>query len=268
MTASDTCPQPTFELGPPIPQGRMPNLERSAGSFEIAFPEFGTIKVGESSIVVSSESTDKASEVWARYGAWARAQWWASKGCLVLTGAAVGRGGKGIAIVGPTRVGCSVTALQLTRHRFGLVSDGFAVIGPDGRLIKGLDGVSVDRQVGEKLFSDYSSQPKRSGRDRVTVEGPVHGDAELAFCIVLSVRSGVTGVKVVQVADFPKIVKRLTLEPLLRVSGPTVTPEQFEPTSLGLWSVSRAAPESLEELRLCGPQAVARAIAGLISGDD
>jgi hypothetical protein len=35
-----------------------------------------------------------------------------------------------------------------------------------------------------------------------------------------------------------------------------------------LWSVSRAAPESLEELRLCGPQAVARAIAGLISGDD
>ena len=262
------CPPPNFELGPSVPDGPMPSLSQSPGLFEIAFPGLGAIKVQESSIVVQAESPDKAVQVWARYGAWARAQWWASKGHLVLSGAAVARAGKGVAIVGPSRVGCSVTALQLTRHGFGLVSDGFAVIAADGRLIEGPGEVSVDRQVREKLFGDYPSEQKSSGRDRVAVKGPFHGDAELASCIVLSVRDGITDVKTRRIENPFNLVKRFMAEPLLGAPNPYVGRTTIDPNTVDAWMVQRAAPESLEELKRSGPQSVATAIDRVICGRD
>jgi hypothetical protein len=258
-----TLPPFRREEGPAVPLGPLPAFEASEEYVSLGLPGLGTIQISVDEIVLRAPDDAIAEATQARLGAWGEGQWFALQGCLVVQGATVARSGRAVAIVGPSRAGSSVTAIQLTRLGFGLVSDGYTVVAEGGAVMARKPVASVDSIIAERLFPDLPREPRPSGRARASVTAPGHTDAELVACAVLNVRSGHDEILVHSIGGDRILGCRM--RPFLRGvpgTGPILT-ESVE--HLPTWSFTRKNPESMDDFLRIGPPSVATAIAEAVA---
>jgi len=249
---------PVISWAAPAPgAGPMPEFEASAERVALGLAGVGTVEVTRSRIAVAAPDQAAIDATWARLGAWARGQWWALHGHLVLPGAVVARDGRAVAIVGPSRVGSTVTALQLTRHGYGVVSDSYAVVTPEGSVVGSSPTCAIDTMVAERLFSDYAPTTLPSGRPRSAVTPPAHPGCELAAVVLLQVKEGC---REVMVRSLSPGIGDVLAHRVMWLGAPTVTPEPWSFSVPG-WSFARKSPDTLDELERVGPPAMAEAIA-------
>ena len=230
--------------------GPLPYLDIGDEHVSLGLADCGTVTIRATGIDIGAPDDRRAEMTWARLGTWACGQWYAAQGFAVFPGACVAKAGKGVGIVGVSRVGASVTGLQLTRHGFGMVSDGIIVVRGDGSVVSREAGAAVDATVADVLFADYPHRPRPSGRPRTWVEAPAATPCELTTWVALTVRDWVEGVPVSPIQAGDPRVDRLRVSPLLKSRLAPSVPRRG-------WSLVRKPPLSVEDLHRSGPPAIA-----------
>lgn len=248
-----------FVRGPAPNPGPLNEVVVTEDSVQLGMAGLGSVHVTSMEVTVSSPDERSGARTWARLGQWATAQWLLTQGLAVLYGAAVAKDGRVLAITAASRTGASVTAAQLTRHGWGLVSDGVIALQADGAVLAGPADVHLDTVVAERLFPDYPQGPRESGRPRSWVSVPHHGDGTLHAYVTLIARDGPTGIAVNAITTDPLALPDLpepTLECRSMISGITVAPFPRATSMV----VRRSIPRSMEDLAEVGPPAMALAI--------
>lgn len=230
----------------------------------MGFPEIGTVSVSFDGIELASPTELAWDAAWTRLRHWACAQWFLFQGFLVLPGAVVEKNGQALAIIGSTRVGASVTALQLTRHGFAVVSDGVVVLSAEGNVVTRSAEVSLDKELADILFKDYPTRALLSGRERVAVTGPEGRDSVVGAFAYLSVHSAVEDISVFRESEPRAVLDRLAVRPqFLHAPPPMTTAMMLE---VPFWRFSRNPPESMDHLESVGPQALSAIISDTVAG--
>lgn len=244
----------------PPPAGPLWDLRTDGSGVRLGIPGLGWMRVDHDSLEIQAPDEDRAHRIEARLLSWAVGQWLLARGIAVLRGAVVARDGVAVAIVGPSCSGASVTAAQLTRLGWGLVSDGIAAIDATGHAVAGPPLVRMDAFVAERLFADRPSTPVPAGRPRSDVAVNGHPSARVAAYVSLTARESARGVGIIPTSAGESAEESRRPDPTARVLPciPGVEPV-IEPTA-DSWLLSRGIPHRVEDLAEVGPAAVAAAI--------
>ena len=241
------------------PVGPLSQVECGDGFCEVGIGGLGFMRVSRDGLVITAPDQDSAAGLIARLAPWATGQWQLLQGLFVFRGAAVAKDGRAVVITGPSRAGASLTAAQMTRSGWGLMSDGFVAVTAEGLVLSGHDHVRLDEFVAVNLFSDRLQETTCSGRPRRRVSLPTHGDAVLDTKVSLRVKDIVDGVRLAPVtpiegrgrddADPSGVVTCL-------IPG---VPERPEPRARAL-VLTRRLPTSPADFPIVGPPSVAALI--------
>jgi len=240
-------------------------LENEGDLIRIGVPDLGSVEVSAIGIRVIAPDNDQIEKTWCALGAWASAQWLMTRGLCAMRGTVVAKRDSALVLLGGSRVGVSVTAAQLTRHGWGIVSDGLVVIDVDGSALsietKG-PTVCIDSIVAERLFADMPSRQISSTPDRKEIILPGHGDARVAYYVGIASRESATGISVTRNVfplDEPeRPPANLRWSPFLKVSKNT------EPPIAPSFAAVRPVPRTMEDGPRIGPPAMALAIVDAI----
>jgi hypothetical protein len=232
-----------------------------ADAATLGLPDLGSVRVSATGVDVLAPDQQLRDATWARLGAWAVAQVRAAQGSSLIPGCVVARADKAVLITGLPRHGSTLLGLQLTRHGYGLVSDGHAVVDEDGRCLQADPWAVIDAQPAGRLFADYAPEYVRSGRERARVQPPAHADAELGVVINVRVKESLNGLAV-SLHDSAKDGGRYRLQPVRSAVPRAPGPGHLPWTRL--IAISRPSPSSLDELRPVSPIAMAERLAPLL----
>jgi len=237
-------------------------LEYDGGLIRLGVPKLGSVEVNAHGIRVIAPDAERIAQTWCALGAWAKSQWFMTRGLCAMRGTVVAKDGAALVLLGGFSVGVSVTAAQLTRHGWGIVSDGLVVIDAQGNALSSEPGeptVRIDSIVAERLFADMPSRKIPSMRDRKEITLPGHGDAKVAYYVGMRIRESATGISVNRAILDPGEPERppenLRWRPLLEVTRITEPPAA--PSFVGM----RPIPRTMADSARIGPPAMARAIA-------
>ena len=245
-------------LGPAPIAAPLGLLQMQSGIIRLGVPELGSVEIEASGIRVVAPSDTLLDHTWSALGAWATAQWLMTRGLCVMRGSAVAKDGKALVLLGESRVGVSVTAAQLTRHGWRIVSDGLVVINSEGQVLSTGSSVRLDTMVAERLFADAPIRRVASIQDRMEVSLAGHDDAALAFYLGINLRASVQEISVARTILEPGELERppapLRWSPLLPVG------EVIEPPEAPSFVATRPQPRSVDDGPRIGPPAMAHAI--------
>ncbi len=251
----------TFDNAPPPPPSPMAFWQVDATSVTIGLPGLGSITTSLDALVVRAADASSQAATWARLGEWATAQFYAAHGFRVVPGCVVARDGHATIITGPRRTGATLLGLQLTRHGWGLVSDGLAIVDGSGTCRSTGEWATSDTQPAERLFPDYPREAWPSGRDRTRVGAPSRPDSVLTQVVHLRVRDSVRALTAVR-SDAETDGVRASLIPLAsRVPG--ATPPRPMPLTATV-TVSRPVPRNLTDMQAVSPVAMADLLAPIL----
>jgi hypothetical protein len=236
-------------------------LENEGDLIRLGVPELGSVEVSAHGIRVIAPDNDRIEKTWYALGAWASSQWFMTRGLFSMRGTVVAKQGCALVLSGKLGVGVSVTAAQLTRHGWGIVSDGLVAIDAEGSALR-IDAqestVRIDRIVAEGLFADMPSQQVASTRDRKEITLPGHGDAKVAYYVGIGIRESAAGISINRAVLAPGEQERppgnLLWSPLLKNSRNPEPP--VAPTFIAM----RPMPRTMDDAPRIGPPAMARAI--------
>ena len=253
-------PQIKHVDGPMVADGPLPLWHVTDNQITMGLPGLGCVEITASEISVRAPDEASIGRTWARLGNWATGQWYVVQGCIVLPGATVARDGRAVAIVGASRMGCSTTALQLTRSGFKLLSDGFTIIDDQGVALGQQPRAAIDTRVAERLFTDLPRSLRDTATDRVDVTVPGAGDCTLTAGVLLKVSGGLTKIMVYPMSSWQHSLfsSRLRSHALSAVPVPASLLDHV--SALPSWMFVRSHPQSMDEIPLFGPPALARAI--------
>lgn len=253
-------PSVTSRTAPLVPHGPLPLWQVTNEKVTLGLPGLGAVTVDTGGITNQAPDELLRQQTWARLGLWATGQWYALHGCLVLPGATVARDNEAIAIVGASRAGCSVTAVQLTRHEYSIVSDGFTIITGDGIAVSHTPHAAIDTFVAENLFPDMPSTTRASGAVRTNIITPGHGDAPIRSFVLLREKAGLEHIQVHRIDDWTgAIFRNRIMSPVLQALTPP-TSLLAHMTDLPAWTVTRSYPESMDDAKYFAPPALAARI--------
>jgi hypothetical protein len=225
-----------------------------SSSVTLGIPELGTVTVSADRIIVRGPDAQAREAAWTRLRGWAIGQHFTAQGYRVLPGCVVARNGRAVALTGSTRSGASVLGLQLTRHGWGLVSDGVAVIDADGICRALHPRATLDRKPAESLFADYPQEKAASGRDRSVVHAPAHADARLSAIVPMQVKDALELLSINLIES--RFVEEQEWMAGLVCSIPGSIAAVQMPEVLTI-AVRRSNPRNLEELARVAPPALA-----------
>ena len=177
-------------------------LDNEGDLIRLGVPELGSVEINAHGIRVIAPDTERIDQTWCALGTWARSQWFMTRDLFAMRGTVVAKDGAALVLLGEIGVGVSVTAAQLTRHGWGIVSDGLVVIDAEGRALSTQPNkpdestVRVDRIVAEQLFADVPSRQIASLRDRKEITLPGHGDARVGYYLGIGVRLSAAGISI------------------------------------------------------------------------
>lgn len=253
-------PQIKHVEGPLVADGPLPRWHATDNQISLGLPGLGCVEITAGEISVRAPDEATISRTWARLGNWATGQWYVFQGCIVLPGATVARDGRAVAIVGASRKGCSTTALQLTRSGFKLVSDGFTIIDDQGVALGQHPRAAIDTRVAERLFADLPKVPRDTATDRVDVTVPGAGDCTLTAGVLLKVSGGLTKIMVYPLSSWQDSLLSSRLRCHASSAVPVPVSLLDHVSALPAWMFVRSHPQSMDEIPLFGPPAIARAI--------
>jgi len=236
-------------------------LENEGDLIRIGVPDLGSVEVSAIGIRVIAPDNDQIEKTWCSLGAWASAQWYMTRDLFTMRGTVLAKQGRALVLSGRLGVGVSVTAAQLTRHGWGIVSDGIVLIDARGSALS-IDAkeptVRVDRIVAEGLFSDMPSRRIASMRDRKEISLPGYGDARVSYYVGIGIRESAPGISVTRAFLYPGEQERppahLRWSPLLKVTNNT------EPPLAPSFVAMRPVPRTMDDAPQIGPPAMAIAI--------
>jgi hypothetical protein len=247
----------------PLPLWRVTNEEVTLG-----LPGLGAVTVDVDGITTNAPDDLLRQQTWSRLGLWATGQWYALHGYLVLPGATVARDTEATAIVGASRAGSSVTAVQLTRHGYSIVSDGFTIITGEGIAVSHTPHAAIDSFVAENLFPDMPNTARASGAQRTNIIAPGHGDAPLRSFVLLREKAGLEHIQVHQINDWTAaIFRNRIVSPVLQAPTPP-TSLLARMADLPAWRVTRSYPESMDDAKHFAPPALALRIDQVLRGGE
>jgi len=239
-------------------------LDNEGDLIRLGVPELGSVEVNTHGIRVIAPDPERIEQTWCALGAWARSQWLMTRDLCVMRGTAVAKDGAALVLLGELSVGVSVTAAQLTRHGWGIVSDGLVVIDAEGTVLSTQPNkpdestVRVDSIVAERLFADMPSRQIASLRDRKEITLPGHGDARVAYYLGIGTRTSAAGISITRAVLAPGESERppanLRWSPLLAVA------RHIEPPVAPSFVATRPVPKTIDDGPRIGPRAMALAI--------
>jgi len=253
---------PIERINGPAPLASPMGLFENEGDLiRLGVPGLGSVRVSSNGIQVIAPDSDLIEKTLCAIGSWASAQWLMTRGLCVMRGTVVAKQGSALVLTGRWGVGASVTAAQLTRHGWGVVSDGIVVIDDAGRSLsieaKG-STVRIDSLVAEGLFADLPSRHIASTRDRKEITLPGHGDAKVAYYVGIGIRESASVISINRAVQAPGEQERPSgnhiWSPLLHVSRIT------EPPVAPSFVAVRPNPRTLDDAPRIGPPAMALAI--------
>ena len=240
-------------------------LENGGGLIRLGVPKLGSVEVNAHGIRVIAPDAERIAQTWCALGAWAKSQWFMTRGLCAMRGTVVAKDGAALVLLGGFSVGVSVTAAQLTRHGWGIISDGLVVIDDQGNALRSATGdptVRIDSIVAEGLFADMPSRTSASICDRKEITLPGHDDARVAYYVGFRIREGATGISVTRAVLSPgeseRLPENLRWSPLLEVT------RNIEPPVAPSFVAMRPIPRTLDDGARIGPPAMARAIVGTL----
>jgi hypothetical protein len=160
---------------------------------------------------------------------------------------------------GDSGVGVSVTAAQLTRHGWGIVSDGIVVIDAIGRALSSEPTVRIDTFVAERLFPEVLRIEVPSIRERSHLTFPGHDDAEVTHYAGIVVRDSAPGLSVSQAV--PNSGEAEGPPARFRWKAHLPVAMSFTPPSGISYVVVRPRVSSAEDGPRFGPRALTQALA-------
>ena len=241
----------------------MATWEVDAASVTLGLPELGAIRVNRAGIQILAPDQDAQEATWARLGLWATAQFYSANGFRVLPGCVIGRFGTGVAITGPARHGATLLGLQMTRHGWGIISDGLVVLDDAGRCRSTDSWATADSTPLGRLFPDYPTASFGSGRDRLRISPPLHPSAPLGIVVRMQVKQSLPALFVgdLTMSDTDPWSSLIGFESVLPNSIPASVPPMVRHLS-----VRRPVPSTLAELEQVSPIAIADQLARLLDG--
>lgn len=233
-------------------------LENEGDLIRLAIPELGSVEVNADGIRVIAPDAKRIEQTWCALGAWARSQWLMTRDLCAMRGTVVAKDGAALVLLGELGVGVSVTAAQLTRHGWGIVSDGLVVIDAEGKVLSTEPTVDIDNFVAERLFADMPSRQITSLRDRMEITLPGHGDARVAYYLGIGIRQSATDISITRAVLAPGESERppanLRWRPLL------AGVKNIEPPVAPSFVATRPVPKTMDDGPRIGPRAMALAI--------
>lgn len=143
----------------------------------------------------SRAKDDEGHEVLSAVGGdWAWGQWCALRGVFAFHGATLARGDVAIAVLGPPRTGCSLTALSLVRRGWRLIADGSCALvpmdsaaGPVAGLhaVPGRQSLQIDAMITTALPPAEPFRAAGTPRPRSSLTVPTAGPHRLTQIVVL-----------------------------------------------------------------------------------
>ena len=241
----------------------MATWEVTAASVTLGLPELGAIRVSQAGIQILAPDEGAQDATWARLGLWASAQFYSASGFRVLPGCVIGRFGIGVAITGPARHGATLLGLQMTRHGWGIISDGLVILDESGRCRTTDSWATADSTPLGRLFPDYPTASFGSGRDRLRVSPPLHASAPLTAVVRMQVKQSLAALFVgdLTMSSTDPWSSLIGLESVLPNSIPAPVPPMVRHLS-----VRRPMPSTLAELEQVSPIAIAEQLARLLDG--
>lgn len=233
-------------------------LENEGDLIRLGVPELGSVEVLSHGIRVIAPDPERIEQTWSALGTWATATWLMAKGLCVMRGTVVAKDGAALVLLGELSVGVSVTAAQLTRHGWGIVSDGLAAIDAEGRALSTKPTVRVDSIVAERLFADLPSRQVTSPRDRREITLPGHGDARVAHYLGIHARQSATTISITRAVLAPGESERPPAG--LRWIHRLPVARHIEPPVAPSFIAVRPVPRRMDDAARCGPPAMALAI--------
>jgi hypothetical protein len=236
-------------------------FENEGDLIRLGVPWLGSVQVSSKGIQVIAPDSDLIEKTLCALGSWASAQWLMTRGLCVMRGTVVAKQGSALVLTGGWGVGVSVTAAQLTRHGWGIVSDGLVAIDAEGSALR-IDAqestVRIDSLVAQGLFADLPSRHIASTRDRKEITLPSHGDAKVSYYVGIGIRESAAGISINRAVLAPGEQEGPTenhiWSPLLHVSRIT------EPPVAPSFVAVRPNPRTLDDAPRIGPPAMALAI--------
>lgn len=242
-------------------------LENEGDLIRLGVPELGSVEVSTQGIRVIAPDTVQIEQAWCALGAWAKSQWLMTRDLCVMRGTAVAKDGAALVLLGELGVGVSVTAAQLTRHGWGIVSDGLVVIDDQGTVLStqvnkhnedNESTVRVDSFVAERLFADRPRRQSKSIRDRVEITLPGHGDAKVAYYLGIGIRQSAASISINRAVLAPGESERPPAN--LRWSPLLAAARHIEPPVAPSFVAMRPVPKTMDDGPRIGPRAMALAI--------
>jgi hypothetical protein len=245
-------------IGPAPLAAPMGLLENEGDLIRLGVPELGSVEVTAYGIHVIAPDAERIEQTWCALGTWARSQWFMTRDLCAMRGTVVAKDGAALVLLGELSVGVSVTAAQLTRHGWGIVSDGLVVIDAEGKVLSTEPTVGIDSFVAERLFADLPSRQITSLRDRKEITLPGHGDARVAYYLGIGIRQSATDISINRAVLAPGESERPPAN--LRWSPLLAGVKNIEPPVVPSFVATRPVPKTMDDGPRIGPRAMAMAI--------
>lgn len=173
----------------------MAPYEASVDRVMLGLGGLGHVAVDPDGITISGPDEAARAALWDRLGDWARGEWFAAQGYIVLRGAAVARDGHGVVLTGGSRCGASITGLVMCLRGWSLLGDGIVVIDDEGVVESTRPEVVADADAVAPLPDTLPRRALSTGRPRVAVAVPGASSSPMTHLVRLQPLSAASTVR-------------------------------------------------------------------------